>query len=164
MSLSIQEQAILFKCLNLRTHYRHIVFRSLFGDISRSDIYRETWISQGNLRAVGKTNLHRRTKSRRTEIVLVKYFCKLVRAYVSVWSVYMRAIEIAECISRRGLYPYYLNLDQDDASCCNEKMENFARKYLGISIPKFPFFFYRRRAYVSCKALSIVPNSRKLKK
>jgi len=35
-------------------------------------------------------------------------------------------------------------------------IENFARKYLGISIPKFPFFFYRRRAYVSCKALSIM--------
>jgi len=67
-----QVQAILFKCLNSRIHYRHIVFRSLFGDISRSGIYRETWIFQGNLRAVGKTNLHRRTKSRRTEIVLVK--------------------------------------------------------------------------------------------
>lgn len=53
------------------------------GDISRSDIYRETWIFQANSRAVGKTQLAS-SNEKTTEIALEKYSSKTMCVCVCI--------------------------------------------------------------------------------
>lgn len=109
-------------CQNANLYYSHAIFEEnvwicttdcfavLCLNIRRSDIYCETWISQSDSRAIGKTNLHRRTKRQTTEITLENYFRNSV-CYVcaNAKCLYTRNRRYWMYLKNGMHYPYCLN-------------------------------------------------------